>query len=232
MNNQRHTFKQDNTKQKTDFKLSMYNTAKEETSFTDDKLQKLFNLIDYYAENPGDNSFLTLQRVLTHIFSQEEVISQYLQEDNDNLVKWINSQLSQEKQTPRSQQHLSDHDAEHLRCIVSEFKQIEQQAAEMMGKSIKIARDISIVNVDNDKQTTTIDNIDEVELIDLGDDMDSDASLITDKDLQQNHNFACIFCDNTKIIVLSSTEGYCPKCNKNFLIQKRGDNKKFVLNEH
>lgn len=226
MEDKRQTFKKDNQKDKTDFKLKMYDFVNDK--FGGQDLERLFDVIDHYTDNPNQSGLISMANVLTSIFSDISILNQY--PNNDELILFIDRSLDKGYYNVHKHKH-QEHNQKQMRSIISEFEQIEQQASEIMGDSIKIANDISIVYVDNDKHTTTIDSIDAVEIIDLGDDMDADPSLIVSDDLKQEHNFACIFCDSQKIMVLSSTEGYCPECDRNFLIQKRGDNKASVLNE-
>lgn len=220
MNNTRHTFKKNNTKEKTDFILKMSEIANNIFS-EEEQLKKIFDIIDYYALNSGKNSFLTIQRVLNYIFEDKDIMNNYLNnDDKQGLIELINSKLVQDNKTEDLFKTSSDiNDLERLNNIISEFKQIQEQADEMRGNSVKIANNINIVNIGDDNQAISMDSIDEVELIDLGDEMDNDNLLETDTDLKQdNTNIHCIYCGKKGVIILSSNEGYCPKCEKSFFI--------------
>lgn len=208
----RHTFKTDNTKAKLDFTAKMYELINNE--YKGDK--NLYDVVDYYAGNPGGNSFLTLARVVSLAFGS--VSDSTL----EKCIEWIDSALDKEKSMSNIEHSDNYNHNEQIQGIAKEFQQIKTQTDQMMGNSISIANDVNIIKINQDEQTEYLESVDLVEIIDLGEDMDKDPSLITDVDLSQKQdNLVCVFCESKNILVVSETEGFCYDCNKKFLIQKR-----------
>jgi len=213
MNNTRHTFKKDNTKIKLDFIASMFDLIDNSEESGLDKIT-FKNVVEYFAENTYGHSFLTIKRVLSHILTSTDI------KDKDLLIEAVCSQLNSESKSSDEENHSNEyHDEQQVIRIANEFNQIRAQTDEMLGKSVKIINDVDIIKIDEEKQAQHIDNVDLVEAIDLGSEMDDDLSLKSVVDLDDDlDKFVCIFCEGSNVLIISSSEGYCKDCDKKFLI--------------
>lgn len=221
----RHSFRKSNLDQKNDLIIELTAIVASQGHNAETN-QKLFDIIDYYAEN-SPLGYLATKRILT-IFFQENVHSSGTPDEIkakiDAVLIPVNNMANDE--------HVEDyHNSKQLVGIVNEMQQIEAQAKELMGKSVRLTGegDIGIITFGQDAVGKTVDTIDAMEIVDLGSEMDEDPILLLD---ENDQNYRCVFCESNNIIVISTTEGYCSDCHRNFLIQKKStDGKKSVLIE-
>lgn len=202
MDQHRLNFKQNKDKLRMNFKFEMYDLINNKY----DKNPLLYEIVDSYINT--EINLLTLKRILTQAFNQYN--------NKEDIYNFVNENL---KINPNKEHDEQYHDLEHLQKIVQEFKQIESQSLKMIGNSITISNDINIVKTNNDNQQYNIDNIDIVEMIDIGSNMDDEILEIENKIIEkQNNKINCIFCNQKDILILSETECFCNKCNKKFFV--------------
>jgi len=191
------SFKKDTNKLKNDFQFEMYDLINQKY----EKNQVFFDIVDHYLNHKNVQNFIKLKRILTIAFKNET--------EAEKIYNFVEENLSDNQGI-----HEDNQNEKQILQIVKEFQQIQQQSDEMLGKSISIAKDINIVKTNEDNQHSQVDNIDLVEMIDIGGDMDGE--------IVENDNIVCIFCNKNNIIIISDHEGFCYDCDKRFLIRKKG----------
>lgn len=199
----RHSFKKNNN----NFIIKL--TEKVNNKVDESYRQKWYDIIDNFS---SDNK-LDLDKI-EYIIS--DILYEHMQETTDNIIKEINNRYYNEGDT------LIDNGSgiEHLKSIINEWKQIEEQSKNTMGKSISIANNIAILKGDNE-DSYEISNVNNVEIIDLGSDMDEDPTIFNDH--IDKANYKCVFCNSKNVLIISSTEGFCNNCDKNFLIADKSN---------
>lgn len=197
----RKSFKQ-NDKHKLDFIAQMYKKVKEE--YGDNT--KLFDIIDKYAEE-SNISYVTKNRVLSNILLKEG------DKDEEYLINKINSQLYIEKEKIDTINNLSEESNNSL--FVKEFLQIEEQEKNSLTKGATFINGYYIIPSRGEE---ALNSPMVTETIDLSEDKDDENYFIYDKELEDNPTIYCINCGSDNVLTISSSEAYCNKCNKRFLL--------------
>lgn len=184
----------------------------------------LFAVLDYYIQKENVN-YHKLLRIFSMFLGDKEKVDSLI-DDIDAMKEYLDEQLDAKIET----KHESYHNSQQLESVVKEFQQIDSQSDASRGSNVQDMYDISIVSGSNDNYEET--TIDLVESIDLGEDMDNEGILTIDGDLKsENTVISCPKCHNNDIVVISSTEIYCIDCQKDFMIEKRGNERDSVLIE-
>ncbi len=200
----RHSFKKGNN----NFIIKL--TEKINNKVDEPYRQKWYDVID----NIVSESKLNLDKVENII---SNILQDYMQESVENIIEEINNRYCNEEDAFIDGDEV---DVDHLKGIVNEWEQIEEQSQKAIGKSISIANNVAILKGD-EESSYEISNIDNVEIIDLGLDMDEDPNIFNDH--VDKANYRCVFCNSKNILVISSTEAFCNNCDKNFLVANKSN---------
>lgn len=167
--------------------------------------QKWYDIIDKIAEEKSFN----LEKVEKII---EEMLTNNFQESFDNIMAEITNRYNNYENQTSFEDDLKE---EHLIKIINEWNQIEEQSKELIGKSTSIVNNVSVLKGDDEASYELID-IDLVEMIDIGLDMEEDEVIFDD--YEEKINCKCVFCNSKNVLIISSNEAFCNDCDRNFII--------------
>lgn len=195
----RHSFKKNNN----NFIIKM--TEMINNKVDDKNRQKWYEVIDNIEKEKSFN----LDKVEKIV---GEILVDHFQESTDDIINEITNRYNNSEDTTSSGNDLEEC---HLMGIINEWKQIQEQSEKLIGKSTSIANNVSILKGE-DESSYEIADVDNVEIIDIGLDMEEDATIFSDH--EEKVNYRCVFCNSKNILIISSTEAFCNNCDKNFMI--------------
>jgi len=222
------SFKADKGKQVNDFVIDLTEMVSNSSYETETKTV-LYEIIDHYGTKLRSSDTLnsiTLKRVMMMIFRNEDrfksLITDNDEETLNNFIQSIEGSLT--PCVPTMSIDTTKNEEDRLHEIVKDFKQIDAQNETELKETDITLGDLSFV-LTNENEEQEVNDIEGVEFIDIGDKMDRIHDLAC-----EGTDVKCIFCASTDILRVSTTEGYCNRCDRDFLITYlKSDSKKSVL---
>jgi hypothetical protein len=222
------SFRIDKGKQVNDFVIDLTEMVSK-TSYSSETKNVLWEVIDHYENKLRSSETLnsiTLKRVMMMVFRNEDrfksLITDNDEETLNNFVQSIEGSLT--PCVPTMSVDTTPSEGERLQGVVKDFKQIEAQNETELKETDITLGDLSFVST-NENEEQEFNDIEGVEFIDIGDKMDRIHDLAC-----EDTDVKCIFCASTDVLRLSTTEGYCNRCDRDFLITYlKSDARKSVL---